>query len=195
MCLDDYFHLTSQALEQHRISGGESDIAYIISIVCSCISIACLSVTIATYLLFKTLRTLAGKINLCLCVSLCIAQILQQFTIDLKEYQIACIVFWCFNPFSWSATMCWMSMSSFNLFRCFSHSNIRSHFMSTLLVIANMAFSLVTEGNVGYGVKICYISSHLGLLLTFFHSCWAHSFVKLVFPVSHYLENKPCSKT
>ena len=99
------------------------------------------------------------------------------------SYHIACIAFGVSIHFSWSATTCmfWMSMSSFNLFRCFSPSNIRSHLqqsvgpyaafvvvMSTLLVIANMAFSLVTEVNVGYGVKICYISSHLGLLLTFF---------------------------
>ena len=61
-------------------------------------------------------------------------------------------------------------MPSFNLFRCFSPSNIRSNLrqsvwpyamfvviISTLLVIANMTFSLVFEGNVGYGEKICYI--------------------------------------
>ena len=180
MCVDDYFHLTSQALEQHRNSNEDNDVAYIISIVCSCTSIACLSFTIATYLLFETLRTLPGKINLCLCVSLLLAQILQQFTIDLTQYKTACIIFGVLIHFSWSATLCWMSMSSFNLYRCFSPSNIRSNLrqsvgpyavfviiMSTLLVISNMAFGLVNENNIGYGNKICYISSNIGLLLTF----------------------------
>ena len=180
LCADDYFYLTSQALEQHIHSSDNIDLAYIISIVCSCISIVCLSITITTYLLFETMRTLPGKINLCLCVSLLIAQILQQFMIDLIEYKIACIIFGVLIHYSWSATLCWMNMSSFNLFRCFSPSNIRSNLrqsvwpyamfvviMSTLLVLANMTFSLVFEGNVGYGEKICYISSNLGLLLTF----------------------------
>ena len=37
--------------------------------------------------------------------------------------------------------------------------------MSALLVVANMAFNLVSEGKLGYGENICYISSNLGLLL------------------------------
>ena len=37
--------------------------------------------------------------------------------------------------------------------------------MSALLVVANMAFDLVSEGKLGYGENICYISSNLGLLL------------------------------
>ena len=186
MCADDYFNLTSQALALSS-NGNQTDsldimeeIAKILSFVCSCISIVCLIISISTYLLFDTLRTTPGKLNLNLCISLLIAQILQQFTIDLIEYKIACIVFGVLTHFSWSATLCWMSMSSFNLFRCFSPSNVRSDLhqsvipyaafvvaMSALLVVANMALSLVNDGNLGYGGKICYISSNLGLLLTF----------------------------
>ena len=186
MCADDYFNLTSQALEllsdeKHAKSNDIWDeIAKILSFVCLCISIVCLIICITTYSLFDTLRTTPGKINLCLCVSLLIAQILQQFTIDLIEYKIACTVFGVLIHFSWAATLCWMSVSSFNLFRCFSPSNIKSDLhqsivpyaafvvvMSALLVVANLAVNLVQDGNLGYGDRICYISSNFGLLLTF----------------------------
>ena len=148
--------------------------------VCSCISIVCLIITTVTYVLFETLRTTPGKISLCLCFFLLIAQVLQQFTIDLIEYTTTCIVFDVLIHFSWSVTLCLMCISSFNLFRCFSPSNIRSDLqqsvgvyavfvvvMSTLLVMANVTHSLVHEGNFGYGIGICYISSRLGLLVTF----------------------------
>ena len=185
MCADDYFHLTSHALKSSTEKRGNlydifDEIAKILSFVCSCISIVCLIITIAVYSLFESLRTTPGKINLCLCISLLIAQILQQFTIDLIEYKIACNVFGVLIHFSWSATLCWMSVSSFNLFRSFSPSNIRADLrqsigpyatfvviMSSLLVVANMSHSLVHEGNFGYGKGICYISSRLGLLVTF----------------------------
>ena len=185
MCADDYFNLTTHALESSVEKPGKSndifdEVAKILSFVCSCVSILCLLITIATYMMLKSLRTLPGKINLCLCASLMVAQTLQQFMIDLTEYKIPCIVFGVFIHFSWSATLIWMSVSSFNLFRCFSPSNIRSDLhqsvipyaafvvvMSALLVVANMAFNLVSEGKLGYGENICYISSNLGLLLTF----------------------------
>ena len=185
MCADDYFTLTNKALELSIRRHGDThcimnEIANILSFVCSCISIICLIITITTYLLLDPLRTTPGKINLSLCGSLLVAQVLQQFTIDLVEYRITCIVFGVLIHFSWSATLIWMSVSSFNLFRCFSPSNIRSDLhqsvisyavfvsvMSTLLVIANMTFSIVTNQTFGYGGKICYISSSLGLIMTF----------------------------
>ena len=185
MCADDFFNITGHALESFTGQQGDSidifdQIANILSFACSCISIVCLMFTIVTYLLFDTLRTTPGKINLSLCVSLLIAQVLQQFTIDLTEHKIVCIVCGVLIHFSWSATLLWMSVSSFNLFRCFSPSNVRGDLhqsviayaafvvvMSVLLVVANMALSLVQEGNLGYGKGLCYISSNLGLILTF----------------------------
>ena len=186
MCADDYFYLTAQALASPvknfaYLRNPIDDMAIILSFVCSSVSIICLLITIATYLLLKSLRTLPGKINMCLCVSLTVAQALQQFTIDLIEYRLVCIICGVLIHFSWSATLCWMSVSSFNLFRCFSPSNISRRdstsslgmyatfvlIMSTLLVVANMIHGLVGAGSLGYGGRICYISSDLGLLITF----------------------------
>ena len=185
MCADEYFNRISYALTSSDKDGNALDItvdiAVILSFVCSCVSIVCLLITIVTYLLFEPLRTLPGKINLCLCVSLLIAQILQQFTIDVTEYETACIIFGALIHFTWSATLFWMSASSFNLFRCFSPSNLgRRGFkpslglyaiyvisMSALLVVANIGYNFLRDGSVGYGKRICYISSTIGLLITF----------------------------
>ena len=185
MCADEYFNSIRYALTSSDKDGNALDItvdiAVILSFVCSCVSIVCLLITIVTYLLFEPLRTLPGKINLCLCVSLLIAQILQQFTIDVTEYKTACIIFGALIHFTWSATLFWMSASSFNLFRCFSPSNLgRRDFqpslglyaiyvisMSALLVVANIGYNFLRDGSVGYGKRICYISSTIGLLITF----------------------------
>ena len=185
MCADDYFHLTAQALASPVRNYGNSrnlidNVAIILSFVCLSVSIICLLIISVTYLLFESLRNLPGKINLCLCVSLVIAQTLQQFTIDIIEYELICMVCGVLIHFSWSVTFCWMSVSSFNLFRCFSPSNLSRRdtsslgmyttfvfVMSTLLVVANMIHGLVGAGGLGYGGRICYISSELGLLLTF----------------------------
>ena len=186
MCADDYFHRTAQALASPVNNFGYlrnpiDNMAIILSFVCSSVSIICLLITIAIYLLLKSLRTLPGKINMCLCVSLTVAQALQQFTIDLIEYRLVCIICGILIHFSWLVTLFWMSVSSFNLFRYFSPSNIRSgdstsslgmyttfvFVMSTLLVVANMIHGFVGAGSLGYGGRICYISSDLGLLITF----------------------------
>ena len=100
--------------------------------------------------------------------------------IDIIAYRIFCMICGVLIHFSWSATFCWMSVSSFNLFRCFSPSNLRRRdssslgmyttfvfVMSTLLIVANMIHGLVGAGGIGYGGRICYISSDLGLLFTF----------------------------
>ena len=104
LCADDYFYLTSQALEQRIHSSDNIDLAYIISIVCSCISIVCLSITITTYLLFEIMRTLPGKINLCLCVSL--FMIFPAYSSDLAtvydrfdRIEDSLHNFWCFDSF------------------------------------------------------------------------------------------------
>ena len=182
LCAEDYFNQTSIMMKSTDVTDGTLHaIAVILSFACSCVSIVCLLITVVTYLLFEPLRTTPGKINLCLCVSLLIAQILQQFTMDLIKYRLVCITCGAFIHFTWSVTMCWMNVSSFNLFRCFSPVNLgRRDFqpslalygvyvisMSALLVVANMGYSFLLYGNIGYGKRLCYISSISGLLITF----------------------------
>ena len=182
LCLDDYIVSSSKSVFHEQSVSGMQEIVVILSFVCSIISIACLLVTVVIYALLKPLRTVPGKINACLCVTLLIAQILQQFTMDLVEFPTACVVFGALIHLSWSITLFWMNVSSFNLFRIFSPRNIGHEVkpslvmyslyvvgMSCLLVSGNVAhgFFASDNKNFGYGQPVCYISSVIGLLITF----------------------------
>ena len=203
LCLDDYIDVIEDS-NSAVVAQNESlvqEIVVILSFVCSIISMVCLLVTIVTYGLLKPLRTVPGKLNVCLCVSLLVAQILQQFTMDLVEYPTACIVFGVLNHLSWLATLFWMNVSSFNMFRIFSPGNIRSDInssllmyslyvvgMSVLLVVVNIVYSYFSFGdeNIGYGhagQPVCYISSIHGRLITFVTPAGAIVLSNIVFLV------------
>ena len=182
LCVEDYLDLTENNSDvESEENGIVQEITVILSFVCSIISILCLVVTILTYVLLKPLRTIPGKINLCLCSSLLIAQILQQFTMDLTQYPTVCTVFGALIHFSWAVTLFWMNTASFNLFRCFSPANMAPDYkpslllytifvigMSLFLVCANIGYSLwAIDIGVGYGGRICYITSFYGILITF----------------------------
>ena len=186
LCFDDYTakadHMRRQHTENETIM---ERVMVILSFVCSLVSIACLCITIVTYILFVEMRTIPGKINVSLCSTLLVAQLFQQFTIDLTQDRIICYAFGVLIHYAWAATILWMNIASFNLFRCFSLKNmsrppgdfhpslwlysIYVYGVSLFLVGANILYRfLVTNGNdFGYGTKLCYISSTVGLLATF----------------------------
>ena len=184
MCADNYLDnvtIVSTLMALDATDKTWHDIVVTLSFACSCISTLCLLITIVTYLLLKPLRTEPGKINLCLCLSLLMAQTLQQFTMDLVEYRIACIIFGVFIHFTWSASLLWMNVSSFNLFICFSTPNVRRHdfqpkltlysfyviCISSLFVAINVGYTFLSSGTIGYGENLCYISTKMGLLISF----------------------------
>ena len=185
LCLDDYLDSSSISTFQEQNNSVVQDIVVILSFVCSIISIVCLLVTVVIYALLKPLRTPPGKINACLSVALLIAQVLQQFTMDLVEFPTACVVFGALIHLSWSATLFWMNVSSFNLFRIFSPRNIGHEVkpslviysvyvvgMSSLLVVGNVTYGYFASDyrNFGYGQAdqpVCYIFSVYGLLINF----------------------------
>ena len=184
ICADDYFDkaTTIMTMPGHGVTDTYlHDFVVILSFACSCLSIICLLITVVTYLFLKPLRTLPGKINLCLCLSLLLAQTLQQFTMDWVKYRTVCIICGVFIHFMWSASLLWMNVSSFNLFLCFSTANLgRNGFQpslalytfyvnctSSLFVAINMAYTFLRYGFIGYGENLCYISTKMGLLITF----------------------------
>ena len=184
LCADDYFDKSTTVMalaETDTTNTTFHDFVVILSFACSCISIICLLIAIVSYLLLKPLRTLPGQINLCLCLSLLMAQTLQQFTMDLYKYKTVCIICGVCIHFMWSASLLWMNVSSFNLFLCFSPANLgRQSFrpslalyilyvkcMSSLLVAINMTYTFLRYGTIGYGEHLCYISTEMGLLISF----------------------------
>ena len=186
LCFDDYIAKADQMRRQHTENETKMErITVILSFVCSLVSIVCLCITIVTYILFVEMRTIPGKINVSLCATLLVAQLFQQFTIDLTQYKAFCFAFGVIIHYTWAATILWMNIASFNLFRCFSQNNMSRapgdlnpslllysvyvYGVSLFLIGANVLYSfLVTKGNdFGYGTKLCYVSSTVGLLATF----------------------------
>ena len=201
-CLEDYTTQIKIKYKERQLfkPGGFLDkITIVLSFVCLMVSIVCLFITISTYLIFKRLRTTPGKINLLLCVSLLLAQLLQQFTIDLTAYQTVCIVCGSLIHFFWLSALIWMNVSCFNLLRRFSPANISAPgvysdislgfyavyvlAISTLLVCMNVVYSFFTSNGTdfGYGGNICFVSSITGLLLTFIVPIGLIAVVNLVF--------------
>ena len=120
LCFDDYIAKADQMRRQHTENETIMErITVILSFVCSVVSIACLCITIVTYILFVEMRTIPGKINVSLCATLLVAQLFQQFTIDLTQYKAFCYAFGVIINYTWAATILWMNIASFNLFRCF----------------------------------------------------------------------------
>ena len=186
LCFDDYTAKSDNMRRQHSENVSTMQrITVILSFVCSLVSMACLCITIVTYILFVEMRTIPGKINVSLCATLLVAQAFQQFTIDLTQDKAICYAFGVVIHYAWAATILWMNVASFNLFRCFSPNNmlrapgdvhrplwlysIFVYGVSLFLIGANVLYSfLVTKGNdFGYGTKLCYVSSTVGLLATF----------------------------
>ena len=186
LCFDDYTAKADHMIRQYPDNETIIDrITVILSFVCSLVSIACLCFTIVTYILFVEMRTIPGRINVSLCATLLVAQLFQQFTIDLTQDKIICYAFGVLIHYAWAATILWMNIASFNLFRCFSLKNMSRpsgefhpslwlysvyvYGVSLFLVGANILYRFqVTKGNdFGYGTKLCYISSAVGLLATF----------------------------
>ena len=64
------------------------DTLYYLSLVCLSLSVVCLVMTLATYVIFPGLRTMAGKNNMALCGSLAIAQILLLVSSHLYVLQV-----------------------------------------------------------------------------------------------------------
>ncbi|KAL3832443.1 hypothetical protein ACJMK2_024085 [Sinanodonta woodiana] len=89
------------------------------SYVCTVISITCLVITFVTYCLFKTLRSLPGKNNMCLVLCLLCAQILLQFGLWKSHHPIMCQIIAIGIHFFWMATFTSMIVCFFHMYRVF----------------------------------------------------------------------------
>ena len=186
ICAEDYLlHSAVRQTMDESFTSVIGKINIVLSFACSVISIVCLSITILTYIVFKKLRSRPGKINLCLCFSLLVAQVLQQFTIDLTIFTTACKIFGILIHFTWISTLLWMNTASFNLFLIFG---VRDTFkrlenyahifviyavydvvVSLVCVCINITYSYITSNgfDIGYGGNLCYISTFTGVVYTF----------------------------
>ncbi|XP_062621365.1 uncharacterized protein LOC134282954 [Saccostrea cucullata] len=155
-----------------------------LSLAISCLSAFCLLITLAIYTICPELRTLSGKCNMFLCLSLMIAQIIFGFGMPLNEFPLLCKILGFFIHYFWLVSFFWMSACSVQMFLLFGRLNINNMISNSkrllkyclyaygtpiLLTGTNIVYStLSSKGeNFGYGLDVCYITYPIMILVTF----------------------------
>ena len=188
ICLDDYKELYS------RIKTTDSDVVksaddvyakQVLSLVCVCLSVVCLLVTIVIYISFTSLQSQPGINNIILCIFLILAQTLYQFGAGQQSLSVlSCSVIGAVCHFLWLAVIFSMNVCSINMFIVFRRQTKLSatfswnHTIKTLVYIVcpslgfvflNLVVSLAISNGTdsGYGGGVCYISSNIMQSITF----------------------------
>ena len=193
ICLDDFLKLympltkTRTSPFKSTDSGPKnSDPKKVLSLVCVCMSIICLLVTIATYFFLPVLRSNPGMNNLILSIFLLLAQSVYQFGAGQTSVPpVFCAVIGAVCHFLWLCVVFSLNLCSTQMFIIFKKQiKVTPHFdkaqtirgiiyifsMSALFVVINLVVSLVRSkaGDSGYGSRhICYINSSLMQAVTF----------------------------
>ena len=185
ICAEDFMSM-EETHKQNSTSGpvtsleGGSTPQGILSLICTCISLLCLILTLATYSFFKELRTQPGINNMVLVVCLIIAQVLYQFGGNqaASVSKRSCQTIGLLIHFFWLMVMFWMNVCCFHMFRVFSSITVTSAstncFKQTIIYtvytfVASIIFVIINiivplsspelEG-MGYGGTLCYITDH-----------------------------------
>lgn len=179
ICLNDFLRYT-ECLKAN------SKLDFIISVVSLSVSMFSLALTILTFSLFRSLRTLAGKNTMSLCISLFCAQGLFLFINNSSKGAMSCAIIGMLIHYSWLTTFAWMNACSFYMFSIFCGS-MKSKGITTnditrfllyvayangaplLVVIATIVGNLLDSSGTfsGYGGEICYLIGAFNVGLAF----------------------------
>ncbi|CAG5127209.1 unnamed protein product [Candidula unifasciata] len=176
--LDEQIALMSGVREK---AGLIKTVQYFLTFVCMGVSMLCLLLTIVTYVRFSVLRSVAGKNNLCLCLSLFLAQasLLASFFTNVES--VLCIPLGMLTHFLWINMFVWNFLCCFYMYRVFGAKTRilqKTPRSQNISLIKNVAFSLlapaivvslvvvgvyVTSGgsSLGYGGSVCYLNDRI----------------------------------
>ena len=189
ICLEDfeeiYHKMSKSVLKPHDATTNVFLPKNILSLVCVCVSIVCLIVTIVTYGCLSVLQSQPGINNLILAVVLLLAQSVYQFGAGQNTVSTwACTLIGAVCHFLWVAVIFAMNVCCIQMLTSFRKrimiantytmrqtvKNVAYIICSSLLLVfINLVVSLIQSGGhtSGYGGTLCYISSPLMQLLTF----------------------------
>ena len=185
VCVDDFLssaakRYTEQEKSQQSSTDNSVSAQGIMSLVCACISIVCLVLTLVTYAVFPELRTQPGINTIALVICLIAAQSLFQFgsqqSDSLSEW--GCQTIGVLIHFFWLMVMFWMNVCSIHMYLVFinidkitvpKYSLKQTIIYTTYTIMASMIFVIINivvsiirsdiEG-MGYGGEICYITKY-----------------------------------
>ena len=192
LCIDDFeavydIFSDSDYLNRPNTVTGELRVLpkEILSLVCTCLSIACLLITIVVYITFSELQSQPGVNTIMLCISLFLAQTVYQFGSGQSSLPAwLCELIGAICHFLWLSVMFSLNVCSVEIYLAFTKlkpiarkfkwkpiiRNILYVVSSSLtLVIINIIVSISTSNgkNTGYGGSVCYLSSKLLHMTTF----------------------------
>ena len=188
MCAENYMSVAVSY--HHRSSDSNGCPSYslhstmnLLSLIMTCLSALCLLSTITVYCVCSSLRTIPGKNNLFLCVTLLTAQCITAFGIGQTQLGIGCQVIGALIHYFWLSSISWMNACSIHMFRVFAFTRATvlkdesltyKYALYCLLVPlpfvgANILYSWqFRDGDFGYGGKcMCYFSSRNLHIITF----------------------------
>ena len=157
---------------------------FIVSVVCTSISLLCLLIVFVIYCCFTALRTLPGLNNMALVLSLFFSQLFYVFGggVEIKAVWL-CGAIGLLLHYCLVASFLWMGVCTFHMMMVFvfiskrsGSENTRTAFIryavianvaTAALVCINIIVSVTTGGpGFGYGGQLCYISHKLMILYT-----------------------------
>ena len=190
ICLDDYEFINKQLKPREmdlKLNDEPQtvDPKGLLALICVCLSLLALLVTIFTYSYFTELQSQPGVNNLILCICLFLAQSVYQFgagQTNLPKW--ACTLVGATSHFLWLTALLSMNICSVHIYLTFSKNQKLSAkcdqkqtiiyviyivLASLGFVFVNIIVSLIDSfgKDIGYGGSLCYISSNLMQSITF----------------------------
>ena len=187
VCLEqvkDLITVPSIGITSNVVSGRASFSAFeIITLLCLIASITCLLLTLITYIILVPLRTPPGKNNICLAMSLLLAQVLMLIQPNVHRIDELCSVVGSISHFSWLSYFSWMGICTFHMFRVFGYGPVTSGVGSNktvlkycivafgiplMVVVASLSVSLALSGGktTGYATYRCFIENKINFIAT-----------------------------
>lgn len=169
----------------HNNTDGKS-VLEIVLMLCTILSLIALGFTCLTYCLFSVLRTLPGKNNINLIISMFFALAFLEFGVDKTSNKTTCTVLGAFIHYFWLCTFCCLNVCSFHMYHTFNNKMIYMHDSRrerrqylfyvlysygspALIVFLNIISTAILTDNksYGYGNNICFITNRIALILAF----------------------------
>ncbi|KAK6187369.1 hypothetical protein SNE40_005417 [Patella caerulea] len=168
----------------YNIEGESSDdrntglIKFYLSIILMGLSMLGLLLTFITYLRFREMRTQPGTNNMCLVISLFVANVMVLVGVEKVDNIIACQILGVAIHYLWLSMLLWMNVCSYHMFKVFvlgaftvigSSNSVKQTLayclyangtpivIVTTNIISNYILSDGTD--IGYGDKVCYLST------------------------------------
>lgn len=166
---------------------GDPDLVYIVILIsCNIISIVFLLMTIATYCVFPSLRTVPGQNIISLSVSLTLHYITFSLVMLTNERGAWCKILAVFTHYFLLTSFGGLSVCAWHMFKIFGTGSIASSMAATrnkhvtcwyliytyvsplILITGNIIFNVVSTSGIsmGYGDRKCFISSKESVIAT-----------------------------